>query len=270
MDFMKWLVVAAVVVYAVIVAAMYVGQRGLVFPLRPERTAPAQAGFPEAQEHILTTQDGERLVSWLRPPAGPSKPLFLMFLGNGDNLGVIAPRLREMTEDGSGVLAVAYRGYSGSTGSPSEAGLMQDAEAAYRFAASVVPANRIVLFGYSLGSGVAVPLASRHETAALVLFAPFSSAAAIAQAAYPWLPVRFLMKDQFRSIDVVGKLKVPILVVHGERDEVVPISFGRELYAAISAPKRFVALPHANHFSLFENGGIKIIRAFLEEMGLRG
>ena len=122
MDILKWLVLAAVGVYAVIVAAMYVGQRGLVFPRRPERTAPAPAGFPEAQEHILTTKDGERLVTWLRPPVGDTKPLFLMFLGNGDNLGIIAPRLREMTEDGSGILAVGYRGYSGSTGSPSEAG----------------------------------------------------------------------------------------------------------------------------------------------------
>ena len=269
MDVVKWLAFATVVIYAIIVAAMYVGQRSLLFPLRPERTAPAQAGFPEAQEHILTTQDGERLVTWLRPPAGPENPLFLMFLGNGDNLGMIARHLRQMTEDGSGVLAVAYRGYSGSTGSPSESGLTQDAEAAYRFAASVVPANRIVLFGYSLGSGVAVPLASRHETAALVLFAPFSSAVAIAEASYPWLPVRFLMKDQFRSIDVIGKVKVPILVVHGERDGVVPINFGRELYAAMSAPKRFVALPLADHFTLFENGGVTIIREFLEEPGLR-
>ncbi len=269
MDFLKWLVVVAVFAYAAIVAAMYVGQRSILFPVRPERTAPAQAGFPEAQEQILATDDGERLVAWLRRPAGSRKPLFLMFLGNGDNLGMIAPRLRDMTEDGSGVLAVAYRGYSGSTGSPSEAGLTEDGETAYRFAASVVPANRIVLFGYSLGSGVAIPLASRHETAALVLFAPFSSAVAVAASVYPWLPVRFLMKDPFRSIDVVSKVKVPILVVHGERDEVVPINFGRELYAAITAPKRFVALPQADHFTLFENGGVSIIREFLGELGLR-
>ena len=269
MELLKWLVPVAIGIYAVIVALMYVGQRALVFPLRPKHTAPAQAGFPEAQEHILTTQDGERLVTWLRPPAEPMDPLLLMFLGNGDNLGIIAPRLREMTEDGSGILAVAYRGYSGSTGQPSETGLTYDGEAAYRFAASIVPANRIVLFGYSLGSGVAVPLASRHETAAVVLFAPFTSAVAVAAAVYPWIPVHLLMKDQFRSIDVVGKVKVPILVVHGERDQVVPISFGRELYAAITAPKRFVALPQADHFSLFENGGISAIREFLSAFGSR-
>jgi uncharacterized protein len=77
------------------------------------------------------------------------------------------------------------------------------------------------------------------------------------------------MNDQFRSIDVIGKIKVPILMVHGERDEVVPIAFGRELLAAAPDPKRFVALPQANHFTLFDNGGVKIIRAFLEEFGLR-
>ncbi|MBW0005644.1 MAG: alpha/beta hydrolase [Hyphomicrobiales bacterium] len=269
MEIAKWLVIALFGIYAAIVAAMYVGQRSLLFPVRPERATPARAGFPEAQEHILTTDDGERLVAWLRPPSGDKKPLFLMFLGNGDNLGIIAPRLREMAADGSGVLAVAYRGYSGSTGSPSETGLTYDAEAAYRFARSVVPPERIVLFGYSLGSGVAIPLALRHETAAVVLFAPFTSAVDVAASAYPWLPARLLMKDQFRSLEVAGKLKVPILVVHGERDRVVPINFGRELYAAISAPKRFVSLPQADHFSLFENGGVAIIRSFLGEFGLR-
>jgi fermentation-respiration switch protein FrsA (DUF1100 family) len=266
---LKWLVLTAVAFYAFIVVAMYIGQRRLVFPLRPERVAPAEAGFPEAQEHILATDDGEHIVTWLRRPADANRPLFLMFLGNGDNLGMIASRLRAMTADGAGVLAVGYRGYSGSSGSPSEDGLMHDAEAAYRFAASTVPASRIVLFGYSLGSGVAVPLASRHEVAALVLFAPFTSAVAIAAQAYPFLPVRLLMKDQFRSIDVIGKLKVPILMVHGERDMVIPIAFGRELLAAASEPKRFVGLPQADHFTLFENGGIKVIRAFLDEFGLR-
>jgi fermentation-respiration switch protein FrsA (DUF1100 family) len=269
LDALKWLLIVAVGAYALIVAAMYVFQRSLVFPTRPEYSTPAHAGFPEAQEHLLETSDGERVVTWLCPPADERRPLFLMFLGNGDNLGIIAPRLRDMTADGSGVLAVAYRGYSGSTGAPSEAGLSEDAETAYRFAASVVPPRRVVLFGYSLGSGVAVPLATRHEIGALVLFAPFSSAVSIAVRDYPFIPVRLLMKDQFRSIEVVGKVKVPILMLHGERDPVVPIASGRELYAAAPEPKRFHALPEADHFTLFQYGGIGFIRAFLDEFGLR-
>jgi uncharacterized protein len=269
MESVKWLVQVAVALYALVVCAMYIFQRNLLFPVRPDRVTPADAGFEEAQEHVLRTDDGEQIVTWLRRPADSRRPLFLMFLGNGDNLGIVAPRLRQMTEDGSGVLAVAYRGYSGSTGAPSEAGLTQDAETAYRFALGVVPANRIVVFGYSLGSGVGVPLATRHEIAALVLFAPFSSAVAVGAAVYPLIPIRLLMKDQFRSIEVIAKVKVPILMVHGERDEVVPIAFGRELYAAAPEPKRFVALPEANHFTLFQSGGVEAIRAFLDEFGLR-
>ncbi|SDR60590.1 hypothetical protein SAMN05519103_06913 [Rhizobiales bacterium GAS113] len=268
MEFLKWLLVTAAVLYGLVVGGMYLYQRRLVFDLRPDRVAPAKAGFPEAQEHVLTTDDGEQIVTWLRPPADVTRPLIMMFLGNGDNLGVIAGALRAMTDDGAGVLAVAYRGYSGSTGSPSEAGLMQDAEAAYRLALSVVPASRLVLFGYSLGSGVAVPLATRHDCAALVLFAPFTSAVAVAGVNYPFLPVRILMKDQFRSSDVIDKVKVPILVVHGERDQVIPITFGRELFAQAPQPKRFVALPETDHFTLFRNGGIATIRAFLSEFNL--
>jgi fermentation-respiration switch protein FrsA (DUF1100 family) len=269
MEALKWLALIVVAGYVLLVGAIYLYQRKLVFPRRPEHTQPAQAGFPEAQEHVLPTDDGERIVAWLAPPVDPKRPLFLMFLGNGDNLGIVAPNLRAMAQDGSGVLAVAYRGYSGSSGTPSEAGLSYDAEAAYRLATSVVSPDRIVLFGYSLGSGVAVPLAARREVAAIVLFAPFASAVAIAARDFPFIPVRFLMKDQFRSIDLVAGLRAPILMVHGERDPVVPISSGRELHAAAPEPKRFVALPEADHFTLFQHGGIRAIRDFLDEFGLR-
>ncbi|SDR60592.1 hypothetical protein SAMN05519103_06915 [Rhizobiales bacterium GAS113] len=265
----KWLLAIAVAVYGLIVAGMYIDQRDLVFDLRPDHIAPAEAGFPEAHEHILATDDGEHIVAWLRRPDDPQRPLFLTFLGKGDNLGVVAPRLREMTADGSGLLALGYRGYSGSTGSPSEGGLMLDAEAAYRFAASIVPSDRIVLFGYSLGTGVAVKLATRHHIAALILFAPFTSAVAVAAANLPLIPVRLLMRDQFRSIEVIGKVAAPILVVHGERDETIPITFGRELFAAAPEPKRFVALPQADHGLFFQNDSIAAIRVFLDEFGLR-
>jgi len=140
--------------------------------------------------------------------------------------------------------------------------------AAAGFALSVVPASRLVLFGYSLGSGVAVPLAARHDCAALILFAPFSSAVAVGAAAYPLIPVRFLMHDQFRSDEVIAKVKAPILMVHGERDQVIPFRFGRELFDAAADPKRFVAMPHSDHFTLFRDGGLAAIREFLGGLGL--
>jgi fermentation-respiration switch protein FrsA (DUF1100 family) len=269
MEFLKWLGLVAILAYSVVLLSVYLSQRKLVFPRRPERMSPSEAGFPEAQEQVLVTEDGERIIVWLAPPPDSERPLFLMFLGNGDNLGIVAPNLRAMTQDGSGILAVAYRGYSGSSGMPSEIGLTYDAEAAYRLAKSVVPANRIVLFGYSLGSGVAVPLATRNEIAALVLFAPFASAVGLAAKEFPYLPVRLLMKDQFRSVEIIAGVTVPILVVHGARDAVVPISSGRALYAAAPEPKRFVEYADADHFTLFQAGGIQAIRSFLDEFGLR-
>jgi fermentation-respiration switch protein FrsA (DUF1100 family) len=269
MEGLKWLGLTAVIGYVLLVGLMYAYQRNLTFLRQPNRRSPVESGFPEAREQVLSTDDGERIVTWLCPPTEERRPLFLMFLGNGDNLGVAAPNLRAMTLDGSGVLAVGYRGYSGSTGEPSETGLTHDAEAAYRLARSVVPARRIVLFGYSLGSGVAVPLAARHEVGAIVLFAPFASAVAIAARQYPYLPVRLLMKDQFRSMDVIAGVSVPILVVHGDRDTGVPISSGRTLFEAAPEPKRFVEFADGDHFTLFQRGGIQAIRDFLDEFGLR-
>ena len=267
--FIEPLLLSALGLYVLVVAALYVFQRRLVFDIRPLRLAPAEVGLPEAQEHVLATADGERIVTWLKRPDGPARPLFLMCLGNGDNLGAIAPRLKALGADGSGYLAVAYRGYSGSTGRPSEAGVTRDAEAAYAFAVGVVAPRRVVVFGYSLGSGVAVPLAARHEVGAVVLLAPFTSAVDIGAAQYPFIPVRYLMKDRFPSIEVVGKLRAPILVLHGEADEVVPIRFGRALFAAAPEPKRFVPLPGTDHFSILERGGLPAIRAFLDEFGPR-
>jgi fermentation-respiration switch protein FrsA (DUF1100 family) len=254
--------------YGIVLGALYACQRNLVFDVRPRYVTPTEAGFPEAQENILTTDDGERIVTWLRRPVDPLGPLFLLLLGKGDNLGSTTALLRELTHDGSGVLAIAYRGYSGSTGSPSEDGFKRDAEAAYRFALGLVPSSRVVLIGYSVGTGVAVPLAADHRAAALILLAPFTSAAAIGAAELPFIPVRLLMKDQFRSIDAIGNVRMPILILHGARDQAIPIGYGRELYAAAPEPKRFVALPQADHdpLAILSHGGREAIGNFLSEV----
>jgi uncharacterized protein len=269
LEFLKWALFLAGAVYALFIVVLYVFQRKLVFFIRPDRVSPGGAGLSQAEEHVLHTDDGEQIVTWLKRPADPKRPLFLMFLGNGDSLAGIAARLRSLSADGSGFLAVGYRGYCGSTGSPSEAGVARDAQAAYGFAARLIGARRIVLFGYSLGSAVAVSLAVRNPVAAVILLAPFSSAVDIGARQFPIFPVRWLMKDQFRSIEVVGKLRAPILMLHGERDTVVPIAFGRRLYAQAPQPKRFVALPLADHFSILDRDGMKAIWAFLDEFDLR-
>jgi fermentation-respiration switch protein FrsA (DUF1100 family) len=267
MKLLLWAGVWLVAVYIAAVAAMYAFQRSLLFPApQVSRTAPAAAGFPQAEEVLVRTQDGEQVILWHVPPA-PGRPVVLFLHGNGDALLWLVPHFRAMTADGTGLVALAFRGYSGSSGSPSEQGLLADGAAAYEFAAARYPFAGIVVWGYSLGSGVAVPLATTHPVAAVVLEAPFSSAVDVAAGAYPIFPVRLLMRDRFRSDLRIGALKAPLLVMHGDRDTVVPIAFGRRLFELAPEPKRFVVIAGGTHVDLHERGSIAVAQAFLREVG---
>jgi fermentation-respiration switch protein FrsA (DUF1100 family) len=216
----------------------------------------------QVDEVVLATSDGERVIAWHAPPRG-DKPVVLYFHGNGGALAWRAERFAHIIADGTGLVALSYRGYGGSTGSPSEAGLLRDAQAVYQFATERYPPERLVLYGESLGTGVAVALAAEHKVGKVILEAPFTSAVDIGAAAYPFLPVRLLMHDRFRSDERIGKVTAPVLVMHGERDTVVPIRYGERLYALISAPKKFVRFPEGHHSDLDSHGAQAAVRAFL-------
>lgn len=253
------------VLYAAAGGALYFGQRALLY--RPPDTiarTPASEGFPEASTIRIKTRDGEQLVAWFAPPKD-GKPIVLFFHGNAEILAWRVERFKKLTRDGIGLLAVSFRGYAGSTGSPSEAGLIADGEAAYGFAIARYPADRIALWGYSLGSGVAVQLAAKHPVAKLVLEAPYTSTADVAAARYPFMPVRSAMLDQFQSIEYIKDVHAPLLILHGAEDHVVPISFGERLFAAANEPKRFVRFPEGGHINLDRFGAVEIVRQFVSQ-----
>jgi len=261
MTLVKWLVAAAII-YGGFVALMYLAQRKLMYFPDTTRWAPASVGLTGAEEVVLDTADGEKVIAWHVPPRD-EKPVVIYFQGNGGGLNLRARRFRAIVADGTGLIALAYRGYGGSSGRPTEAGLLHDAAAAYAFAAERHPGDRIVLCGESLGSGVAVALATERPVARLLLESPFTSAVDIAAAAYPFVPVRLLMNDQFRSDERIAKVTAPVLVLHGARDTIVPIGYGERLYGLIRAPKRFVRLPGANHNDHDDYGAIERVRDFL-------
>jgi hypothetical protein len=260
MSVVKWLLVA-LAGYGGLVAFLYVTQRSLQYFPERFRTAPAAAGMPEAEEVTLDTADGEKVIAWHVPPRD-DKPVIVYFHGNGASLRWRVDRFRALTREGFGLVALSYRGYGGSTGHPTEAGLMQDAQAAYAFAVVRYGARRLALWGESLGTGVAVALAAEKPIGRLVLEAPFTSAADIGARHYWYMPVRLLMKDQFRSDQRIGQVTAPVLVLHGEQDTVVPIAFGERLYAMIKTPKRFVRIANAGHNGLGEVA-IEAARSFL-------
>lgn len=234
-------------IYVAMLGALAVFQRKLQYFPDTARIEPAAAGFAGAASLTLTTPDGETIVAWQKP-AEAGKPVILYFHGNGGNLANRAERFAALTATGFGLLAIDFRGYGGSTGVPSETGLIIDGETAYRHLVDKgVSPRQIATFGESIGSGVAVALAATHKAGALVMEAGYSSTADIAASIYWMFPVRLLMRDQFHSDARIGAVSAPILMLHGERDGVVPIRFGEKLFALAPEPKAFRKISGAGH-----------------------
>jgi fermentation-respiration switch protein FrsA (DUF1100 family) len=264
MTLLKWLVALAVI-FGGFTAIMYVAQRALMYFPERQRVPPSAVAFGQAEEVVLDTADGEKIIIWHVPPRD-GRPVVLYFHGNGGSLRYRADRFRALVADGTGLVALSYRGYGGSTGQPTEAGLIADANAAYDLAVARYPAPRIVPWGESLGTGVAVALSATRAVGGLILESPFTSAADVGAGVYWYLPVRLLMKDQFRSDELIGKVHAPLLILHGERDRVVPFRLGQRLFALANEPKRFVRFAAGEHSDLDSHGAQSAVHAFLAEI----
>jgi hypothetical protein len=269
---MTWLIKLAAgfaALYLLVVLAAYLGQRRLLYFPDPRRTPPAAIGLAGVEETVLEAPDGARLIAWRARPR-PGQPTLLYLHGNAGNLAMRADRMAHFQRRGYGVLMMAYRGYAGSTGSPSEAANVADARLAYQtlVAAGILPQD-IVVYGESLGSGVAVQLAAAEPIGGLVLDAPFTSASDIGAAVYPYLPVRALMVDRYDSVARIGAVRAPLLVVHGEIDDVVPIGYGRRLFAAAPEPKEMATFPRAGHSDHTDHGSLDAIDRWIDRLMTR-
>jgi hypothetical protein len=252
MSVAKNLLAIVVFSYCAIMLGMYVIQRQLMYHPENKGLAPEVAGLSGVQVLELSTADGQKIVAWYSAPQ-ERKPVVLYFHGNAGEIGDRPLRFRFYQSRGFGVFYLSYRGYGGSSGSPTETGLIADAEAGYAWLLqNGLPATRIVLVGESLGSGVAVQLAARHPVAAVALEAPYTSTTDIAAETYWWLPVRYLMKDRFESIARIAGINTPLLVIHGDADTLIPIRFGRKLFEAAMEPKSFIAWPGRGHEAIFD------------------
>jgi fermentation-respiration switch protein FrsA (DUF1100 family) len=263
MTALKWVLIVVSAGYVCGLLALFFAQRAVLFPAPTSaRTAPPVAGFPEAEEHVLTTADGEKVIVW-HVPARPGRPVVLYFHGNGDFLAGFFGRFRDLIADGTGIVALSYRGYAGSSGKPSEQGLLQDAAVAYAFTAARYRADKIVAWGFSLGTGVAVALVAEQPVGKLILEAPYTSIVDVAASAFWFAPVRLLLRDQFRSDGRIARIRVPLLVMHGALDPTIPVAFGERLFALANEPKRFVRLARGGHNDLDNFGAIEIARNFI-------
>ncbi len=258
------LAVIALVAYLGIASYLFFAQRGMQYRPDPSPMNPVSAGLAKATQSTLKTSDGETVVTWWIAPRDERQPVFLYLHGNGANLHARAARFARLTETGAGLMAVSWRGYGGSSGSPSEAGLRIDARATYDALVSErrIPPERIVLFGESLGTTVATILAAEVQSAALVLDSSFASALDVAQRAYPWLPVSWLLRDQYRADLAAPNVTVPVQQIHCEVDRITPIESANLLKTRFSRSEPIHIVDGACHvpnFSRYES----FLRRFL-------
>jgi fermentation-respiration switch protein FrsA (DUF1100 family) len=242
----------AVIGYAAICGYLWRQQDAIVYPggtvrIIPLSHLPAER-LPGFQALVLSTPDGQRLNAWWRPPpAGRGVVIYLH--GNQGTIGSPwrVDRLHDLAEAGLGVLALEYRGFGGSSGHPSETGLITDAETGYDFVHARAPNARIALFGESLGTGVAIALANRRPVAGVILDSPYASMLRLAELRYPWLPDRWLLRDPWDSQGRVAEIAAPLFIAHCDADRLVPLTEGQRLFAAARAPKEMVVLPRCGH-----------------------
>jgi fermentation-respiration switch protein FrsA (DUF1100 family) len=260
-----------------VVGLLWYVQRQLIY-VPSQVVPPVQTVLPGGQEVAFATADGLQLAGWFLPAragAAGRPTTVLVFNGNAGNRAHRAPLASALARAGLAVLLFDYRGYGGNGGSPSEEGLRADARAAraYLLTRADVDPTRVVYLGESLGAAVALALAVEHPPAALILRSPFASLVEVGQRHYPWLPVRWLLADRYPSIDRIEQVRVPLLVVAGERDRVIPVEQSRRLFERAAEPKRFVLVPGADHNDPPLNDGPPFIGPavrFLAEVGIGG
>ena len=264
---LKRLVVIAALCYAAVTAVFAFQQRQFLFNTGDDGKLAAASGLavPDSERIALTASDGVQITAWYVPPATGRK-VMLFFHGQGGQLVIQTGRWRRIREAGHGILALSYRGYPGSKGSPTEAGIHLDARAAYDWLVARHAKQDIVLHGHSLGSGVAVHLAAGIEAHALVLEAPFTAAVDVATERMPWLPVGLLMLDQFRSRDRITQVRMPLMIVHGNRDAVIPPAHSERLYSLANEPKTFVRMVDGDHNTLVRDGLYDHLWSFLGKL----
>lgn len=262
------LVFTIALVYGLVVAALYLCQRRILFVPGLSPPDRAEAGVPDMGEVTLRTEDGLSLVSWYHP-AAPRRPTIVYFQGNAGTIAGRGFKARPLIDHGYGVLMVGHRGYGGNPGYPSEVGLIEDGRAGLRFLAEAgVDAKDTVLYGESLGSGVALALAAEApeagEIGAVVLESPYTSIVEIAATRYWFVPVRLLIKDGFDSLSRISQVHAPTLILHGEQDRLINVSHGQRLHAAANGPKQLKVFASGRHSDLYDHGALDAVVEFLD------
>lgn len=269
-----WTAATLAAVLAGALLLIWMGQRRLIYFPDRDVPAPTDVGLQSVESVIIPRGDGGTLHGWFLPASATDSFTVIVFNGNAGNRAYRAPLAAALRAGGCAVLLFDYRGFGDSPGMPTESGLEADARAVRAYAAqrADVRADRLVYFGESLGTAVAVTLAVEHPPVSLILRSPFTSLADVGRVHYPILPVRWLLRDQFASVNRIANVRSPVLILAGDRDSIVPLDLSRRLFEKAAAPKEMVVVEWADHNDRELLNGDQLIGAtlrFLERYAAR-
>ena len=263
-------IVTVVALPVLLLFLLWIGQRRMMYFPFGSVPPPAAVGLPDAETVEFETEDDLTLHGWFVPPSSRATDLTaIVFNGNAGNRASRAGLATELAGRGIACLLFDYRGYGENRGSPSEVGLARDARAARAYVArrADVDPGRLVYFGESLGAAVAVRLATEEPPLALILRSPFSSMTDIGRYHYPFLPVRWLLRDRYPSLELIANVDCPVMVIAGDRDGIVPAMHSERLYDAAHQPKRFVLIEGVDHNDYELLAGPRMFAAVDEFLG---
>ena len=246
-------IISAIAIYFFFGFFLFFFQRKILFNVSGIPKKPSEYGLTNVNELRILTSDGISLLAWYSKPKN-NNPTLLYFHGNSFDIGERSYRIDRYIKEGWGVLLFAWRGYSGNKGYPSELNLYKDGESVINWIKSSTSTKNenIVLYGESLGTGVAVELATRYSFKSVILEAPFTSIADIAQKRYKIYPVKYLILDKFDNISKITKILSPVLIISGKKDEIIPHYHSKKLFSQANEPKSCVFIDEAMHNNLYD------------------
>ena len=257
----------ALIAYALLLILLFVFQRSYLY--FPDRETIPLHYFDEfnIEEIKHTTDDGLTLAGWYKQPDTKNTNIFFLMHGNAGHVGHRVEKFRKILKAGYGFFFLEYRGYGGNPGKPTEKGLHLDALSALNFLREKkIPDQKIILYGESLGTGIAVQLGTTMKAKAIILETPYTSIADLAQQHYWYLPAKWLIFDRFELLGIIENIQSPLLILHGEKDKITDISYGQKVFEAAPQPKESFFVPYADHNNLFDFKVDEKILLFLETL----
>ena len=252
-----------ILIYLIIVAYMYLNQRKLLYLPSENNYLDDQIDF-NFREVFIDVEKNLKLKAWLIENDFKNKKTLVFFHGNARNLSNTTYKLNQLSKLDLNIIILAWRSFSGNEGEPSEQNLYNDAKKTIDWLNSRGVKNKnIILYGESLGTGIAVELGQTNQFGGIILESPFTSMTNAAKNIYPWLPVKYLLKDKYDSEKKIKNLQIPILIMHGKKDNIVPFKMGKKLYDLANNPKFFYFTENDDHMMTFDEKLVNTIKNFL-------